>query len=237
MTKQKYKRIALIIIVSLALIELAMLGLTFWRKQESLATENATDMLVRLSMTDSALRSGDQAKFESMRGEFNNLREKMQRNLYAKTHYGDLLEAAQNYSERISDDALIGELRLFLQARNNLINDLSTLDQVDYNYENQLKLKDFLADYAQVLDGLELPQLSELLATQKNATQSLREATENLLSCAGVCTDVGYAERQHAFESALAQFLPIFEAENEKFVEKFGAAELAEKLSGIAKNS
>jgi hypothetical protein len=237
MTRQKYKRIAILVIVGLALIELVMLGISFWRRQETLASENASEMLVRLSMADSALRSGDQAKFESMRNEFDGLRKKMERNLFAKTHYGAVIELADSYMKRISDDELIGELRLFLHARDNLLNDIASLNQDEYNYENQLKLKDYLADYAQVLNDLKVQQITDLVNAQKNATQAQRDAVENLLSCTGACTDADYIERQRQFEDALAQNLPIFEAQNDIFAEKFGASELATELSKIAKNS
>jgi len=237
MTRQKYKHIAILVIVGLALIELAMLGISFWRRQETLASENASEMLVRLSMADSALRSGDQAKFESMRNEFDSLRKKMERNIFAKTHYGAVIELADSYIKRISDDELIGELRLFLHARDNLLNDIASLNQDEYNYENQLKLKDYLADYAQVLNDLKVQQITDLVNAQKNATQAQRDAVENLLSCTGACTDADYIERQRQFEDALAQNLPIFEAQNDIFAEKFGASELAAELSKIAKNS
>ncbi len=204
--------------------------------QREMSTEAVNELIVQIGIADSAMRGGDQARFERARQDFGVQYSALRNNRYFNKHQAELMARIDNYANALNSQQA-DELRDINIAARTLLFEMREFKITDINYADLEKLDRDMLSYNEALEKLSLEQTKGLRSEYLEAITSIRRTVNELMVCVNVCTEQSYAEKRAAFDSDLSKYSEQLETINASFVEYFGASELLHALDDYIENS
>jgi len=203
--------------------------------EHATSVELAEDMIVDLSLIDTALRTGDRAVYDKAYASFHDNLAKFVENEDVKKHSIDLAQRLAAYHNELLDNQELAEIINLRTATMKISTSANLVENeaIDIKNLNQTR-KDFEA-LLTTLEQIETPELAKLKDEAIIMTKEYISYLDNASVCVGVCSSGTIAEKQRQLKTITDKHLANLEAADAEYSKPYNPNLLIIELSKYSK--
>ena len=234
--KRIRRRIILIILIIVFLVGEGF-ALVFAKKayEYNLSVDLAEEMVIQLSLIDSALRTGDRAVYDKAYAKFHQQLLEFSQNNHVRSHAQDLANRLATYHNILLDNSELEEIINLHTATMKISNSANSVETQALDSKNIAQTKQDFEALLFTLEQIQTPELAELKNKAIDMTKEYIAYLNNAAVCIGVCASGTIAEKQVQLQSLIEKYLSDFEKLDAEYSDPYNPNLLIIELSKYSK--
>ncbi len=195
----------------------------------------AEDMIVQLSLIDSALRTGDRAVYDKSYAQFHQTLSDFVANEHVKKRAADLSGKLASYHNNLLDNRELEEIINLRTATLKISNSANLVEAQALDSKNIYQTKKDFEALRASLELIETPELAELKEKTLAMTKEYISYLDGAAVCIGVCSSNTISNRQNQLRKLTDKYLADFEALDNQYSAPYNPNLLIIELSKYSK--
>lgn len=234
--KRIRRRVSLIILI-LAFIIGEGFALIFAKKtyEHNISVDLAEEMVIQLSLIDSALRTGDRAVYDKAYAKFHHQLLEFMQNNHVRSHAQNLADRLATYHNALLDNSELEEIINLRTATMKISNSAKSVETLTLDSKNITQTKLDFEALLSSLEQIQAPELAELKNKAIDMTKEYIAYLNNAAVCIGVCASGTIAEKQVQLQGLIEKYLADFEKLDAEYSDPYNPNLLIIELSKYSK--
>lgn len=234
---KRIRRRVILIVFAIAIFVAEGFSVHFAKEQYEYgeSVKLAEDMVVQLSLIDSALRTGDRAVYDKSYADFHQTFSVFAANEHVKKHAADLSGKLANYHNNLLNNRELAEIINLRTATLKISNSANSVEMQSLDSKNVYQTKKDFEALRTSLELIETPELAELKEKTLAMTNDYINYLDSAAVCIGVCSPSAISNRQNQLQKLTDKYLKEFEELDKRYSQPYNPSLLIIELSKYSK--
>ena len=234
---KRIRRRVIIIIFAIAIFVAEGFSVHFAKQRYEFdeSVKLAEDMVVQLSLIDSALRTGDRAVYDKSYSEFHQTLSAFVANEHVKKHAVNLSSELAKYHNNLLDNRELEEIINLRTATLKISNSANLVELQSLDSKNVYQTKKDFEALRTSLELIETPELAELKEKTLAMAKEYINYLDGAAACIGVCSSSAISNRQSQLQKLTDKYLKEFEELDSQYSRPYNPNLLIIELSKYSK--
>lgn len=234
---KRIRRRVILIVFAIAIFVAEGFSVHFAKEQYeySESVKLAEDMIVQLSLIDSALRTGDRAVYDKSYVDFHQTLSAFVANEHVKKHATDLSGKLASYHNNLLDNRELEEIINLRTATLKISNSANLVEMQSLDSKNVYQTKKDFEALRTSLELIKTPELAELKEKTLSMTKDYINYLDGAAVCIGVCSPSAISNRQNQLQKLTDKYLKEFEELDNRYSQPYNPNLLIIELSKYSK--